>query len=85
MKSKIQVDVDDAWRIYELIEEMHSFMHQPLNTADPKRMRAWLEDGGVYAELKDIYYNLVGEWFPVNKETGTVDPPGGTIRRFSSR
>jgi len=82
MKRTVVISEEDAWRIYELIEELHSFLHQPENTSDPEEVRKWLQQKGVYADLREVYYDLVANWFPVDTNTGDVVPPPGTRRRF---
>ena len=36
-KTQIKVSQEDAWRIYELVEEFNTFLHQPENYANPEK------------------------------------------------
>jgi len=76
------IDEKDAWRIYELLEELHDFLHQPENFASAEDVQRWLLDKGVYRELHDVFYHLVASWFPVDEQSGEVMPPPGAHRRF---
>jgi hypothetical protein len=82
MKQKhVQLTPEDAWRVYELLEQMNSFLHQPENYADPVRVTEWL-GSGVYAELRDLLYGIGTSWFDIDEETSSVLPPPGVKRRF---
>lgn len=83
MKHQITIPVEDAWRIYELLEELHDFLHQPMNYSSSAEVQAWLTEKGVYPELRDVFYDIVRHWFPVNEETSIVEAPSGVARRFS--
>ena len=76
---------EEAWRIHELIEELHDFLHQPLNLQDSSAVERWLNERGVYRELHDVYYNMTGSWFQIDDTTGEVQPPPGARRRFARR
>jgi hypothetical protein len=76
-----KLTVEDAWRVYELIETLHEFLHQPENYKTQDDVTRWLQSG-VYEELKHVYYDVLGDWFPVDERTGDVSPPAGVQRRF---
>ncbi|HRI62679.1 MAG TPA: hypothetical protein PK156_00530 [Polyangium sp.] len=82
MKKNITIPIEEAWRIFELIEELHDFLHQPMNYSNPEDVEAWLAKKDVYPELRHVYYKIVTNWFPVNEETGIVEAPPGVSRRF---
>lgn len=82
MKEHVTISIKDAWRIYELIEELQEFFHQPMHYSKPGDVEKWIKEKGVYSELHHVYYKIVGEWFPVNEETGVVDAPASLTRRF---
>jgi len=84
MNHHLAISREDAWRIYELIEELHDFLHKPENLSTPEDIQTWLSGKGVYPELREVYYRVVAQWFPVNEETGIVEPPPGVRRRFSN-
>jgi hypothetical protein len=81
MNQKKQLDELEAWRLYELIEELHDFLHQPKNYQKLEQLESWLASG-VYDELHRIYYDVLAEWFPVDEESGEVPPPERAERRF---
>jgi hypothetical protein len=81
---KLIIEQENAWRIYELLEELHDFLHQPENYAKAGDVERWLEKRDVYRELHDVYYHVVAKWFPVDEQTGRVRPPAGVRRRFPS-
>jgi hypothetical protein len=72
---------EDAWRVYELIEEMNHFLHQPEHYRNTQDIDEWLQSG-VYEELSTVYYDILSQWFPVDDATGRVFPPPGVTRRF---
>lgn len=80
-KRQIVIGEKDAWRLYELLEVLHDFLHQEQNYRDAKNIDRWLEDG-VYEELRYAYYDVAAKWFPVDEETDCVNPPPGSKRRF---
>lgn len=84
MPRKIEMTEETAWRIYRLIEEMHDFLHQPMNYETLEDLNRWLEKG-TYKELHDVYYKVVGPWFPVDDETGYVIGPGGVPHKDDPR
>jgi hypothetical protein len=80
-ESEKKISIEEAWRLYELIETLHEFLHQPENYKTQDEVTRWLQSG-VYDELKRVYYNVLGDWFPVDEQTGEVSPPVGVRRRF---
>jgi hypothetical protein len=72
----MNVDENDAWDVYLLLEEMNRFLHQPMNYASQQEVVEWLQSG-VYERLRRAYYDIGGKWFPVDDETGYVIGPGG--------
>jgi hypothetical protein len=80
-ESEKKLPVEDAWRVYELIETMNDFLHQPENYKTVEDVERWL-DSGVYDELKHVLYHVVNKWFPVDERTSHVFPPPGVKRRF---
>lgn len=66
----------EAWRLYQLLENLNAFLHNPAHFQDAKQVEAWLL-GGTYAELRHAYYDMIGAWFPVDETTGDVHPPPG--------
>jgi hypothetical protein len=80
-RSEVILSKEDAWRIYELLEQMNDFLHQPDNYRDQPDVVNWLKSG-VYVELKEVFYGMVAKWFEVDDESGRVLPPSGVERKF---
>ena len=62
MEKKIEIDLDEARRVFDLLEKMNSLFHQPMKYKDAKAVDAFAE--GNYDEIKELYYNVVWEWLP---------------------
>lgn len=71
----------EAWRIYELLEQLNDFLHRPENYRTRADIVKWLQSG-VYEELRKTFYGIAAKWFPVDEDTGRVRPPSGVHRRF---
>lgn len=74
----IRLPEDEAWRIYLLMEEMNRFLHQRMNYPSTEHVHRWLEQG-VFGELSELFYRVIGPWFPVDDDTGLVRGPGGIL------
>lgn len=61
MSAKVEVSVEEIKRVYNLIEKMNEFFHQPYNYSQ-------VDDFAIkiYPELRQIYYHVVWEWLPDN-------------------
>jgi hypothetical protein len=59
MAEKVLVDVDEIKRVFEAIEKIHDFLHQPLNHVD---IESFAKRN--YPEINDVYYNVVWSWLP---------------------
>ena len=79
VKKTMEVKEEDAWEVYLLLEEMNRFLHQPMNYESVSDVVEWLSSG-VYERIRHAYYDIGGEWFPVDDETGNVIGPGGKPR-----
>jgi len=62
MDQKIDVSVDEVKRVFDLLEKINSFFHQPMKYEDPEFVKAFAENN--YKEINDLYYNVVWEWLP---------------------
>jgi hypothetical protein len=65
MKREIEVDLEEIKRVFFLVEELHTFFHQPMNYSKADEFAK-----KNYKELKTIYYDILWEWLPndVKKE-----------------
>ncbi|TQV82650.1 hypothetical protein FKG94_07945 [Exilibacterium tricleocarpae] len=59
MNGNVSVDVDEVKRVYDLIERVHSFFHQPMNFPN---VDEFAENN--YKEISEIYYNVIWNWLP---------------------
>jgi hypothetical protein len=78
---ELTLSKEEAWRIYELLEQMNRFLHQPENYRSPEDVVRWLQSG-IYDELKHVFYGTAARWFEVDEGSGRVSPPSGVSRRF---
>ncbi len=62
MNRKIDVDVDEAIRIFSLLEKLNSLFHQPSKYGDANRVSEFAEIN--YPEIKELYYQVVWKWLP---------------------
>jgi hypothetical protein len=59
MSDKVEVAVDEIKRVFELIERVHEFLHQPQNFGEVESFAAQC-----YPELHGVYYDVVWNWLP---------------------
>lgn len=66
MSQKIQVDAEEVIRLFNLLEELNWFFHDPSHYPDVKAIQDFLGDvnGGIYREIWDMYYHVVWNWLP---------------------
>ena len=57
---------------------MNDFLHQRMNYPGVEDIHRWLETG-IYKELADLYYKVVGPLFPIDEKTGYVIGPSGRL------
>jgi hypothetical protein len=82
MKSReFVLSAEEAWRLFELLEELNQFVHQPGHYREPEQIEKWLASG-VADELRHAYYRIASKWFQPDPESGRVFPPPGVSRRF---
>ena len=62
MTKNIEVPLDEVQRVYEMLEKLNGFFHQPLNFEEPKATYKWALDH--YDTIHDLYYNVVWNWLP---------------------
>lgn len=62
MDTHIKIPLDEARRVFEFLEKAHDLMHQPMAYGDPQQVERFVETN--YAELRDLYYQVVWSWLP---------------------
>jgi len=77
-KREIVISEEQAWAVFELLEEVNDFLHRAEHSEE--ELKRWLE-GGVYANLNDVFYDIVSTWFEVD-ESGRVAVPPGIVPKF---
>ena len=59
----IEVKVAEIRAVFECLEELNDFLHQPENYRTPEQVARFLENGA-YQKLHHIYYDVVWQWLP---------------------
>jgi len=62
MSKTIAVDLDEARRVFDLLEEVHDLFHQPMKYKDTQIVEKFAEDH--YEQIKRLYYDVVWHWLP---------------------
>lgn len=63
----------EAWRLYQLLEELNHVLHDPEGVSNAQWLEDWLKNG-TYAEIHHAYYAVACKWFPAD-EDGEVKGP----------
>ncbi len=56
---KIEISLEDAQRVYRLMEEMNDFFHQPEKYNETEKFAK-----KNYEEIRSLYYDVVWNWLP---------------------
>jgi hypothetical protein len=59
MSDTVNVKLDEIKQVYELLERVNEFFHDPLNFADVERFAI-----NNYPQIKNAYYQIVWNWLP---------------------
>ena len=59
---KIEIELEEAKRVFRLLEEFNELLHQPLNYEDTKYVTAFAASNS--PESKELYYNAAWNWLP---------------------
>ena len=59
---KVNVPLDEVIRVFDLLESLQDFMHEPVNYSDVSRVDDFVNRS--YAEVRELYYSVVGSWLP---------------------
>ncbi|EMJ85881.1 MULTISPECIES: hypothetical protein [Leptospira] len=62
MAEKIEISLDEVKRLFEFLEKVHDWMHQPLHYQNPKLVEKFVNEN--YNEVKGLYYHVVWNWLP---------------------
>ena len=61
MGEKIEIDLDEVRKVFELIEQLQGFLHQPMNFHSQNVHKFATR---IYPELHEVYYETVWNWLP---------------------
>ena len=64
----VEVSLDDVLRVRRLLEELVSFLHQPLHYQENEEVIKWLK-GGVYSELVQVFYKVTWDWLTEDEKS----------------
>ncbi len=56
---KIEISLEDAQRVYRLMEDMNDFFHQPAKYNETEKFAK-----KNYGEIKTLYYDVIWNWLP---------------------
>ena len=59
MSREVTIKLEEMRRVYDLIEKIHYFFHQPMHYSDVEKFAA-----EHYPEMKEVYYKIVFKWLP---------------------
>jgi hypothetical protein len=59
MGAKIEIDLDEVRKVFELIEQLQSFLHQPMNFHDHNVHRFVAQ---IYPDLHEVYCDAAWNW-----------------------
>ena len=62
-KDRLEIKTDEVVRLYKLLEEMNDLFHQPMKYKNSDVVERFSDEN--YAEIKDLYYNVVWNWLPL--------------------
>lgn len=62
MTEQVVVDLKDVMRVFQLMEEMNAFFHQPMNFESVDKVQAFAHSH--YPEIGELYYRVVWDWLP---------------------
>jgi hypothetical protein len=62
--TELTIPLDEAKRVFRFLAVVQHLMHQPLYYEDPQYLAKFMADN--YPEIKDLYYHVVWNWFPVD-------------------
>ncbi len=63
---KVEVDLEEVIRVFNLIEKMQAFMHQTEKYNDLNTRESFMRD--YYPEVHSLYYDIVWDWLPEEKK-----------------
>jgi hypothetical protein len=66
MKQQLTIDLDEAIRVFRLLEKMNQLFHQPMAYKDEVLLEKFATEN--YPEIRTLYYNTVWDWLPENTQ-----------------
>ncbi|WP_417683389.1 hypothetical protein [Pseudidiomarina aquimaris] len=71
MLRNIEVKLDEVKRVYKMMEQLHDLLHQPEKYRNRDVMESFVQEH--YAELSELYYEIVWEWLPQDIQDEITD------------
>lgn len=68
MSREVTIKLEEVRRVYDLIQKIHYFFHQPMHYPDVEKFAT-----EHYSEMKEVYYKIVFEWLPEDVKAEVVE------------
>ena len=62
MSKKIEIDLAEARRVFDLLERLVSLFHQPMKYQDKEFISQFVNEN--FPEIAELYYDKVWDWLP---------------------
>ncbi len=62
MSVKVEIELDEARRVLDLLEKVNDLFHQPMKFKDAVQVEAFANEN--YQEIRLLYYDVVWDWMP---------------------
>jgi len=62
MSVKIEIELDEARRVLDLLEKVNDLFHQPMKFKDTAQVESFANEN--YQEIKSLYYDVAWDWMP---------------------
>ena len=63
LPEKVEIKLEEAKEVFECLEELQAFLHQPDNYASHEQVSRFLRNGA-YQKLHRCYYDIAWNWLP---------------------
>ncbi len=71
MKRSISIDLEEAKRVFYILEKLQSLTHQPLNYGDSEIVEKFADEND--PEIHELYYDGVWDWLPADVQKEMID------------
>jgi hypothetical protein len=70
-QNTVCVDVNEALRLYAILEKLNQLFHQPSNYRNSALIEKFADDN--YPEIHALYYRVVWDWLPKEIQQGLLN------------